>query len=139
MVFVDNDTNKYGLVHGIKFVGTKGWAQAEERGFKTSIPDIAKTSLKPGKMSVKLPHYKGGMAADFVDAITSGRTECVMTQAEKAWHSDLLPQMALHSIKRGKRLKFDAAAFRYTNDDEANKLLKARPYLNGWSLDDVRG
>ena len=90
-------------------------------------------------MSVKLPHYKGGMAADFVDAITSGRTECVMTQAEKAWHSDLLPQMALHSIKRGKRLKFDAAAFRYTNDDEANKLLKARPYLNGWSLDDVRG
>ena len=139
VVFVDNDTNKYGLVHGIKFVGTKGWAQAEERGFKTSIPDIAKTSLKPGKMSVKLPHYKGGMAADFVDAITSGRTECVMTQAEKAWHSDLLPQMALHSIKRGKRLKFDAAAFRYTNDDEANKLLKARPYLNGWSLDDVRG
>ena len=139
VVFVDNDTNKYGLVHGIKFVGTKGWAQAEERGFKTSIPDIGKTSLKPGKMSVKLPHYKGGMAADFVDAITSGRTECVMTQAEKAWHSDLLPQMALHSIKRGKRLKFDAAAFRYTNDDEANKLLKARPYLNGWSLDDVRG
>ena len=139
VVFVDNDTNKYGLVHGIKFVGTKGWAQAEERGFKTSIPDIAKTSLKPGKMSVKLPHYKGGMAADFVDAITSGRTECVMTQAEKSWHSDLLPQMALHSIKRGKRLKFDAAAFRYTNDDEANKLLKARPYLNGWSLDDVRG
>ena len=46
--------------------------------------------------------------------------------------------MDLHSIKRGKKLTFDAATVRYINDDEANKFLKARPYLNGWSLDDVR-
>ena len=46
--------------------------------------------------------------------------------------------MAMHSIMRGRKLKFDAAALRYTNDDEVNKFLKARSYQNGWSLDDVR-
>ncbi len=136
--FVDNDTNKFDLVHGFKFVGTKGWAQGEDRGFKTSIPNIEKTSLKVGKMPIQLPHYKGGIVKDFIDTIVEGRKECVLTQAEKAWHSDLLPQMALHAIKRGKKLNFDTKTYRYTNDEEANKLFAARPYLNGWSLDDVR-
>ena len=136
--FVDNATNPYGLEHGLRFVGTKGWAQGEDRGFKTSIPDIAKTALKPGKMPKTLPHYKGGVIADFVAAVAEGRKECVMTQAEKCWHSDVMPQMAMHSIMRGRKLKFDAAALRYTNDEDANKLLKSRPYQNGWSLDDVR-
>ena len=136
--FVDNGTNRFDLVHGFRFVGTKGWAQGEDRGFKTSIPDIAKTSLKVGKMPIKLPHYKGGLIKDFIDTVAEGRKECVMTQAEKAWHSDLLPQMALHAIKRGRRLQFDPKTCRYTNDDEANRLFAARPYLNGWSLEDVR-
>ena len=136
--FVDNATNPYGLVHGVKFVGTKGWAQGEERGFKTSIPNIAKTSLKHGKMPIKLPHYKGGVIADFVATIAEGRKECVMTQAEKCWHSDMMPQMAMHSIMRGRKLKFDAKTLRYTNDEDANKLLRVRPYRNEWRLDDVR-
>lgn len=136
--FVDNATNPYGLVHGLRFVGTRGWAQGEDRGFKTSIPNIARTALKPGKMPVKLPHFKGGVIADFVAAVAEGRRECVMTQVEKAWHSDVLPQLAMHSIIRGRKLAFDAKALRYTNDEDANRLLMTRPYLNGWRLDDVR-
>jgi len=136
--FVENRSNKFGLVHGFRFVGTKGWAQGEDRGFKTSIPNIEKTSLKVGKMPIQVPHYKGGIVKDFIDTVAEGRKECVMTQPEKAWHSDLLPQMALHAIKRGRKLQFDAKACRYTNDEEANRLFAARPYLNGWSLDDVR-
>lgn len=136
--FVENNTNKFDLVHGIRFVGTKGWAQGEDRGFKTSIPDIAKTSLKPSKMPIKLRNYKGGVVKDFIDTIVEGRKECVLTQARKAWHSDLLPQMALHAIKCGTKLHFDPKTLRYTNSEKANKLFAARPYLNGWSLDNVR-
>ncbi len=135
--FVENDSNKFGLVHGFRFVGTKGWSQGEDRGFKTSIPNIAKTSLKVGKMPRQLPHYKGGVIADFIDTVASGRKECVITQPEKAWHSDLLPQMASHAIKRGRRLEFDSKKCRYVNDEEANRLFAARPYLNGWRLEDV--
>lgn len=136
--FVDNATNPYGLVHGFRLVGTKGWAQGEDRGFKTSIPDIGKTNLKPGKMSIKLPHYKGGVIVDFIDTVLAGRKECVMTRPDRAWHSDLIPQMGMHAIKRGRTLKFDPATCRYTNDEAANQLFAARPYLNGWSLNDVR-
>ena len=136
--FVDNATNRYGLEHGLRFVGTKGWAQGEERGFKTSIPNIAKTALKHGKMPIKLPHVKGCVIGDFVDTVAAGRRECLLTQAENAWHSDVLPQLAMHSIMRGRKLAFDAKALRYTNDEDANRLLKVRPYQNGWSLDDVR-
>ena len=136
--FVDNATNRYGLEHGLRFVGTKGWAQGEDRGFKTSIPDIAKTALKPGKMPITLPYYKGGVIADFVSAIAEGRKECVMTQVEKGWHSDVISQMAMHSIMRGRKLAFDMKSVRYKNDEEANKLLRVRPYRDGWNLDDVR-
>jgi predicted dehydrogenase len=138
MKFVDNATNRYGLEHGIRFVGTKGWAQGEDRGFRTSIPDIAKTALKPGKMPIALPHCRGGVIADFVSTIAEGRRECVMTQVENGWRSDAISQLAMHSIKRGRRLAFDAKAVRYTNDEEANRLLRVRPYRNGWNLDDVR-
>ena len=89
-------------------------------------------------MPIQLPSYKGGIVKDFIDTVAEGRKECVMTQVEKAWHSDLLPQMALHAIKRGRKLEFDTKTYRYTNDEEANKLFAARPYLNGWRLDDVR-
>lgn len=136
--FIDNATNKFGLEHGVRFVGTKGWAQAEERGFKTSIPNIAKTSLKPGKMPIKLPHYKGGVISDFIDTICEGRKECVLTRPDRVWHSDMIPQLGMHAIMRGRTLKFDLANCRYTNDEGANQLLKVRPYLNGWNLDDVR-
>ena len=61
-----------------------------------------------------------------------------MTQVEKGWHSDVISQMAMHSIMRGKKLAFDMKSVRYTNDEEANKLLRVRPYRDGWNLDDVR-
>ena len=136
--FVENDTNKFGLVHGFRFVGTKGWSQGEDRGFKTSIPNIAKTALKPGKMPKQLPYVKGGVIADFVETVRAGRRECVLTQPERAWHSDLVAQIGMHAIKRGHRLDFDCTTCRYTNDPDANALLATRPYLNGWSLNDVR-
>ena len=44
----------------------------------------------------------------------------------------------MHSIMRGRKLKFDAKTLRYTNDEDANKLLRVRPYRNEWRLDDVR-
>ena len=89
-------------------------------------------------MPITLPYYKGGVIADFVSAIAEGRKECVMTQVEKGWHSDVISQMAMHSIMRGRKLAFDMKSVRYTNDEEANKLLRVRPYRDGWNLDDVR-
>ena len=50
----------------------------------------------------------------------------------------MMPQMAMHSIMRGRKLKFDAKTLRYTNDEDANKLLRVRPYRNEWRLEDVR-
>ncbi len=50
----------------------------------------------------------------------------------------MIPQLGMHAIMRGRTLKFDPANCRYTNDEGANPLLKVRPYLNGWNLDDVR-
>ncbi len=38
----------------------------------------------------------------------------------------------------GRKLKFDAKTLRYTNDEDANKLLRVRPYRNEWRLEDVR-
>lgn len=46
--------------------------------------------------------------------------------------------VALHSIMRGRKLRFDAKTLRFTNDEDANKLLRVRPYRNEWRLDYVR-
>jgi hypothetical protein len=35
--------------------------------------------------------------------------------------------------RRSKKLSWDAANLRFTNDEEANRLIK-EPYRNGWRL-----
>jgi len=137
LIFVDN-TNEYDLVHGLRFVGERGWAQGEDRGFKSSIAGIERDpACKLGAMPIVLPSCRGNVIADFIDTLRAGRKECLITQIDGAKHSDWLAHIGMHAIKLGRKLHFDVKTETYINDDEANAMLKHRPFRDGWKLERV--
>ncbi len=137
LIFVDN-TNEYDLVHGVRFVGERGWAQGEDRGFKSSIAGIERDpACKLGAMPIVLPSCRGNVIADFIDTLRAGRKECLITQIDGAKHSDWLAHIGMHAIKLGRKLHFDVKTETYINDDEANAMLKHRPFRDGWKLERV--
>ena len=73
-----------------------------------------------------------GHDKEFVDACRGGQP----AGSDFVAHSGLLTEACLLgniAIRTGKKLEWDGAAFKITNDEEANKLLR-RTYRDGWSL-----
>jgi hypothetical protein len=73
-----------------------------------------------------------GHDQEFVNACRGGKP----AGSDFVAHSGLLTEACLLgniAIRTGKALEWDAANFRITNDEEANKLLH-REYRSGWTL-----
>jgi predicted dehydrogenase len=130
VIFVNDGTP--GFQHGVKFVGESGWVHVD-RGRITAGDD---TLLKDpqnacGAMPVRLP-VSAEHTRNFVDAV-KGKVPA-LCGIEVAVRSDTLCQLALASVKAGRRLAWDPAAERITGDDAAAALLRARPFRGAWQL-----
>jgi len=122
------DLNKVG--HGAMFKGSKG----------VLVADFATRLLIPGADNDDLTYYQprtkqtvtppvGNFQEEFFRACkTDLKTSCNFD-----YNGLMTEQMALGLVayRAGKKLAYDGAAGRITNDDAANKLL-SRPYREGW-------
>ena len=104
----------------LRVEGDEGWIQAHWNsagGFKASDPKILRTVFR--KTDTRVPTR--GDKADFIAAIQNGSR--VMTDAEIGHRTCTIGQIGHIAIQRGKRLDWNPETERFTNDDQANKLL----------------
>jgi predicted dehydrogenase len=124
-----------GFEHGIRFVGKSGWVHVRRGVITASDGNLLRDPQhKYGAMPLKLP-VSHNHTRDFLDAIRQGRR--AICDVDAALRSDTLCQLGLIAVKRGRELKWDPQAERFTNDDGANALLQPRPFRGEWKLPDV--
>jgi len=114
----------------LRVEGEEGWIEAHwnsEGGFKASNPNILRTKFKSS--DIRVPTR--GDKEDFISAIRKGTK--VMTDAEIGHRTCSMAQIGHIAIQRGHRLDWNPVAEKFTNDDEANKLL-AGTYRLPWKL-----
>lgn len=111
----------------IKVTGDEGWIHGDWHrkgpGFIASDPKILKTKLRPADTPFPQRSDKG----DFTNAILTG--EPTMIDAEIGHRTCSMGQIAHIALQCGKKLAWDPAKERFTNDDAANELL-TRPVRN---------
>lgn len=116
----------------LRVEGDEGWLQAPfgelSGGFKVSDPKILRIKLKESDTRVPTRSDK----ADFVSAILDGSQ--VMCDAEVGHRTCSLGHISNIAIQRGKRLDWDPNTEYFTNDSDANRLLKGN-YREKYSLD----
>lgn len=114
----------------LRVEGEEGWIQAHwnsEGGLKASDSKILRIKLKDSDTRVPTR----GDKADFISAITKGTT--VMADAEIGHRTCSVGQIGHIAIQRGHKLEWNPETERFTNDDEANKLLTGT-YRGPWKL-----
>ena len=124
------DLKKIG--HGVMFKGSKGFLVADF-GSRIVIPhggpaDMSYYNRRPKeKMIPPLGHFQ----KEWVNACKGDlKTSCDFDYGGKLIEMMLL---GLVAYRVGKKLKYDGATGRVTNNDEANGLL-SRKYREGWTL-----
>ncbi len=114
----------------LRVEGEEGWIQAHWNsagGLKASDPGILRTVFR--KTDTRVPTR--GDKADFVSAILNGTK--VMTDAEIGHRTCSVGQIGHIAIQRGHKLEWNPETERFTNDEEANKLL-AGSYRAPWKI-----
>jgi myo-inositol 2-dehydrogenase/D-chiro-inositol 1-dehydrogenase len=115
----------------VRFEGTDGWAEVEWFGktpFRASSPELMK--YKPAENEIHLPLITE--KEDFINSVKARKPTLV--GAEIGQRSTTVCLMGVISIQTGnKKLAWDPASERFTNNDQANKLL-TRPMREPWQL-----
>jgi len=113
----------------VRFEGEKGWVQAHfGRGcLKAEPASLLKEVIGPDEIHLPRRSDKG----DFIHGIKTGQE--TMEPAEVGHRTNSMCQLGLIAIERGKKLRWDPAAERFTNDDVANRML-SRPMRAPWGI-----
>ena len=112
-------------VNGVMYFGDEGSIM----GHRLVPESKMRTYGRPPKVLERSP----GQYHEWVDACRGGKP----AGSDFVAHSGLLtetPLLGVIAMRMGKRLTWDGPNMRFTNSDEANKLLR-RNYRNGWSPD----
>ena len=117
-----------GIRQGIRFEGEDGWIFVKRGRLEASNPDILKSKIGPNEIHL---YESNDHKQNFLDCVKSrSRT---IAPPDVAHHSIMVGHLGVAAIKIGRKLKWDNAAERFTNDDEANKLLN-RPMRGPWHV-----
>jgi predicted dehydrogenase len=125
------DLNKIG--HGAMFRGTKGYL----------VSDFGSRLIIPWGNNADMSYYhrrdKDEMIPDlkyFQKEWTDACKGNLKTSCDFKYSGDLIETMLLGLVayRAGKKLEYDGATGRITNDAQANEYL-SRPYRDGWPLD----
>ncbi|MCB1278341.1 Gfo/Idh/MocA family oxidoreductase [Prosthecobacter sp.] len=113
---------------GTRFIGSEGWIFTESEVLKASSDDILRVKLKDSdvKLFESKQHHR-----NFIDAVLSrGRTTAT---AEIAQRAATTCHMGAISAALKRPLKFDPAAERFENDEQANQML-VRLMREAWRI-----
>lgn len=118
--------NKFGM--GAVWYGEEGWLQVNRSGMWSSNPKVL--DIKLGSNDVHL-YNSTNHHQNFLDCVKS-RKETV-APAEIGHRSISVALIGEIAMATGKKLKWDPKAERFSNSDEANKMLQ-RDYRSPWKF-----
>lgn len=117
----------YASDSAVLFEGTQGKLLADYSSRQVFMSNGGEPAAVPESIPNSIGHH-----AEFLAAIRSGgKTTCNFDYSGGLTEAVLLGNVAYKSA--GKRIEWDAAAFRITNDAAANDLLH-KEYRRGWTL-----
>ncbi len=112
----------------VRFEGTKGWIFVSRSSFLSQPASIIQSTIGPNE--IHLYHSKDHHQ-NFLDCVRS-RTKPA-ADVETGHRSAAVCHIGGIAVRLGGKLHWDPAAERFTNDDQANKML-ARPMRSPWHL-----
>ncbi|MBW7865009.1 MAG: Gfo/Idh/MocA family oxidoreductase [Candidatus Hydrogenedens sp.] len=115
--------------HGTAFVGDRGWVQVNRREMTCGPAELAKAEVPESAMLQKSNHHM----RDFVTAVREKRAP--VSHIDDAVTGDLFCHACDIALRMNRRLRWDSAAERFENADEANARL-TRPMRAPWSLEE---
>lgn len=122
--YTDDGQNR----HGITFEGSEGWVYVRRSYMDTHPKSLMTYALKPDDIHL---YESDDHVGNFLDCVRSRRqTVCPIDIAVR---TDTICQLSDIAIRTRRPLKWDPAAERFSNDDEANRLM-ARAMREPWRL-----
>ena len=126
------DNGSYGRDHGIAFIGNNGtlilnrggWEVIEEKQSKNKVSQPLQKSTDSGVDN----HW-----VNFVTVVKSRKTEDLHCSIQDGAHVATIAQMGNISFRTGKKLNWDNAAGKFT-DQAVNDAYLMKTYHNGYSL-----
>ena len=126
------DNGQYGRDHGIAFVGNNGtlvldrggWEVMEEKNSKNKV---SKPHINPSENGLD-KHMQ-----NFMSVIRSGKMDALTAPIQVGADVAIVAQMGNIAFRSGKRLAWDKAAGKFT-DDAVNKEYLAKAYHNGYTI-----
>jgi len=126
------DNGSYGRDHGIAYIGNNGtlivnrggWEVIEEKQSKSKV---SKAFVKPSDNGLD-KHWE-----NFVSCVKSRKTEDLHCSIQAGAHVATVAQMGNIAFRSGKKLVWDGAKERFT-DEDINKEYLLKEYHNGYKL-----
>jgi predicted dehydrogenase len=126
------DNGSYGRDHGIAYIGNNGtlivnrggWEVIEEKQSKSKV---SKPFEKPSDNGLD-KHWE-----NFVSVVKSRKTEDLNCSIQAGAHVATVAQMGNIAFRSGKKLVWDGAKERFT-DEDINKQYLLKEYHNGYKL-----
>ncbi len=116
------------LENGIRFEGSDGWAFVSHAKIDASRKSLLDSKIEPSEIHLyESNDHKG----NFLECIRT-RAETV-SPAEIAQRSVSVGHLGVIAITLGRKLKWDPAKERFTNDEQANRML-SRLMRSPWRL-----
>jgi len=115
---------------GNLYVGDKGKILGDT-GSGRIIPESKMQSYAKPPKTLPRSNFKNIATGEWIRACQGG--EKASCNFEVGGPLAELVQLGNIAIRRGEKLAWDGPNLRFTNDEEANKLIR-EPYRNGWSL-----
>ncbi len=137
------DLGNYGKTEGIAFIGNNGTLVVNRQGWEVTPETEWKEGVKLYKIE-DLPdqnrpgqaNYVYDHAVNFVEAMQKNDASILKCGIETGAIAAINAHMGNVAFKTGRKVYWDAANGNFKNDEEANRLIKAK-YQNGWKLPGV--
>lgn len=135
------DVGNFGTTEGIAFIGNNGTLALSRQGWKVLPEKEWKDGMSSYKMEA-IPHQPAGSFSDGVEAHARNFIEAMQKNDPSILTADIVAGSVAASnghlgniaYKTGRKIYWDAQNGNFGNDTEANALMKANKYHNGWEL-----
>lgn len=117
---------------GVAFIGSRGRVYVDRGKIAGSPDEILKETLSHGDLNAYQQLYrKKNHLGDWLDCIRTGKSP--VADIEIGHRSVTVCHLGNTAIRLGRKIRWDPAAERIIDDDEAQRML-SRPYRGPWSL-----
>ncbi|MCX6873052.1 MAG: Gfo/Idh/MocA family oxidoreductase [Verrucomicrobia bacterium] len=124
LIFTSDNENPY----GIRFEGTEGEVFVNRAGIRSIPESLVKLQFKSGDLRLYDSQNHHG---NFLDCVRTRRDPVCTIEA--GHHANVICNLSDIATRLGRKLRWEPAKERFTNDDEANRML-TRAMRSPWQI-----